>query len=58
MPMPNLIRRRDDNHLLPLLLGTSIVVLLAIVAATIWSRGSLDGRRHPCRVAAPVAGRL
>jgi hypothetical protein len=41
--MSNLIRRRDDNHLLPLLLGASIVVLLAIVAAAIWSRGSLTG---------------
>jgi len=44
--MSNLIRWRDDNHLLPLLLGASIVVLLAIAAAVIWSRGSLTGDTH------------
>ena len=41
--MPNLVRWRDEHHMLPLLLGASIVVLLAIAAAVIWSRGSLLG---------------
>jgi hypothetical protein len=41
--MANLIRRRDENHLLPLLLNASAIVLLAIAAAVIWSRGSLMG---------------
>jgi hypothetical protein len=41
--MSNLIRWRDDNHLMPLLLAASVVVLIAIAAAVVWSRGSLTG---------------
>jgi len=37
----DLIRWRDEHRLLPLLLIASVVVLLAIAAAAIWSRGSL-----------------
>jgi hypothetical protein len=37
----DLIRWRDEHRLLPLLLIASMVVLLAIAAAAIWSRGSL-----------------
>jgi hypothetical protein len=43
--MSNLIRWRDDNHLMPLLLAASVVVLIAIAAAVVWSRGSLTGDR-------------
>ena len=45
--MSNLIRWRNSHPMLPLLLAASIIVLLAVVAAVIWSRGSLlgdDGR--------------
>jgi hypothetical protein len=41
--MSNLIRWRDDNHLMPLLLAASVVVLIAIAAAVVWSRGTLSG---------------
>jgi hypothetical protein len=37
----DLIRWRDEHRLLPLLLIASVVILLAIAAAAIWSRGSL-----------------
>ena len=39
--MDNLLRWRDEHHVLPLVLIASIVVLLAIVAAALWSRGSI-----------------
>lgn len=44
--MSNLIRWRNSHPMLPLLLAASIIVLLAVAAAVIWSRGSLmdDGR--------------
>ena len=41
--MSNLIRWRDEHHMLPLVLAASFVLLLAIAAAVIWSRGSLMG---------------
>src|SRR5665213_1284597 len=41
--MPNLVRWHDEHHMLPLLLVASIVMLLAIAAAVLWSRGSLMG---------------
>jgi hypothetical protein len=41
--MPNLVRWRDDHHMLPLLLVASIIMLVAIAAAVIWSRGTLMG---------------
>jgi hypothetical protein len=41
--MSNLIRWRDSHPLLPLLLVASIIILLAVAAAMIWSRGSLTG---------------
>jgi hypothetical protein len=41
--MSNLIRWRDSHPLLPLLLVASLIVLLAVAAAVIWSRGSLTG---------------
>lgn len=37
--MNNLLRWRDEHHMLPLLLIASIVVLIAIIAAAIWSHG-------------------
>jgi len=37
----DLIRWRDEHRLLPLLFIASVVVLLAIIAAAVWSRGSL-----------------
>jgi hypothetical protein len=36
----DLIRWRDEHRLLPLLLIASVVMLLAITAAAIWSRGA------------------
>ena len=39
--MDNLLRWRDEHHMLPLVLIASIVVLLAIIAAALWSRGSI-----------------
>ena len=44
--MSNLIRWRNSHPMLPLALAASIIVLLAVAAAVIWSRGSLldDGR--------------
>ena len=39
--MHDLIRWRDEHRLLPLLLIASVVMLLAIAAAAIWTRGSL-----------------
>lgn len=39
--MHDLIRWRDEHRILPLLLIASVVMLLAIAAAAIWSRGSL-----------------
>jgi hypothetical protein len=41
--MNNLLRWRDENHILPLLLIASIVLMLAIAAAAIWSRGGIAG---------------
>ena len=41
--MSNLIRWRNSHPMLPLLLAASIIVLLAVAAAVIWSRGSLMG---------------
>jgi hypothetical protein len=41
--MSNLIRWRNSHPLLPLLLAASIIMLLAVAAAVIWSRGSLTG---------------
>lgn len=41
--MSNLIRWRNSHPLLPLALAASIIVLLAVAAAVIWSRGSLAG---------------
>lgn len=41
--MSNLVRWRDEHHMLPLVLAASIVVLLAIAAAVMWSRGSILG---------------
>lgn len=41
--MSNLIRWRSSHPMLPLLLAASIIVLLAVAAAVIWSRGSLMG---------------
>ena len=41
--MPNLIRWHDELRILPLLLIASIVMLLAIAAAVLWTRGSLMG---------------
>jgi hypothetical protein len=41
--MNNLLRWRDDHHMLPLLLAASVVLLLAIAAAVMWSRGTLMG---------------
>src|SRR5665213_1507279 len=41
--MPNLVRWRDEHHMLPLLLVASIVMLVAIAAAVMWSRGTLMG---------------
>jgi hypothetical protein len=37
----DLIRWRDEHRLLPLLLIASVVILLAVAVAAIWSRGSL-----------------
>ena len=39
--MNNLLRWRDEHHMLPLLLIVSIVLLLAIAAAAIWSHGGV-----------------
>lgn len=39
--MDNLLRWRDEHHLLPLVLAASLAVLLAIAAAVLWARGSL-----------------
>jgi hypothetical protein len=41
--MNNLLRWRDEHHMLPLLLAASVMLLLAIAAAVLWSRGSLMG---------------
>lgn len=41
--MSDLIRWRDSHPILPLLLAASIIILLAVAAAVIWSRGSLLG---------------
>ena len=41
--MSSLIRWRNSHPMLPLLLAASIIVLLAVAAAVIWSRGSLMG---------------
>ena len=41
--MNNLLRWRDEHHMLPLLLIASIVLLLAIAAAAIWSHGGVAG---------------
>lgn len=37
--MNHLLRWRDEHHLLPLLLISSVVMLLAIAAGALWSRG-------------------
>jgi hypothetical protein len=39
--MINLLRWRDEYHILPLLLISSVILLLAIAAAALWSRGSI-----------------
>ena len=39
--MSNLIRWRDEHHMLPLVLAASFVLLVAIAAAVLWSRGTL-----------------
>ena len=39
--MNNLLRWRDEHRMLPLLLIASIIVLIAIAAAAIWSRGGV-----------------
>ena len=39
--MNNLLRWRDEHHMLPLLLIFSLVMLLAIAAAAFWARGSI-----------------
>lgn len=39
--MHDLIRWRDEHRILPLLLIVSVVMLLAIAAAAVWSRGTL-----------------
>ena len=36
--MRNLIRWRDDHHMLPLVLAASFVLVVAIGAAVLWSR--------------------
>jgi hypothetical protein len=41
--MNNLLRWRDENRMLPLLLIASIVLLLAIAAAALWSHGGVAG---------------
>jgi hypothetical protein len=40
--MNNLLRWRDEHHMLPLLLIASIVLLLAIAAAALWSHGGIS----------------
>ena len=39
--MNHLLRWRDEHRMLPLLLISSLVMLLAIVAAALWSRGGV-----------------
>lgn len=39
--MNDLLRWRDEHRMLPLLLISSLVLLLAIAAAALWSRGSI-----------------
>lgn len=39
--MNNLLRWRDEHHMLPLLLVASIVVMIAIAIAALWARGSI-----------------
>ena len=39
--MNNLLRWRDEHHMLPLLLIASIILMLAIAAAAIWSHGGI-----------------
>jgi hypothetical protein len=51
--MSNLIRWRDDHHMLPLVLAASFVLVVAIAAAVIWSRGSLLDDQ--ARIASQVA---
>jgi len=41
--MDILLRWRDDHKMLPLLLAASLVVLLAVIAACLWARGSGSG---------------
>ena len=41
--MNNLLRWRDEHHMLPLLLIASVILLLAIAAAAIWSHGGVAG---------------
>lgn len=45
--MNNLLRWRDEHHMLPLLLLASLVMLIAIAAAVLWSRGTLMGDDAP-----------
>ena len=52
--MNNLLRWRDEHHMLPLLLIASIVLLLAIAAAAIWSHGGAE-RDRALRVRAAAA---
>ncbi len=39
--MPDLIRWRDDQGMLPLLLAASLIVLLSVAAAVTWARGGV-----------------
>jgi hypothetical protein len=39
LTMNHLLRWRDEHHLLPLLLISSVVMLLAVAAGALWSRG-------------------
>ncbi|HEY0267413.1 MAG TPA: hypothetical protein VGC16_11710 [Rhizomicrobium sp.] len=39
--MTNLIRWRDEQGMLPLLLAASLILLLAVAAAVVWARGGV-----------------
>lgn len=43
----DLVRWRDEHHMLPLLLIASVIVLVAIGAAVVWSRGTLLAEEAP-----------
>ena len=44
--MNDLLRWRDEHRMLPILLVASIILLLAIAAAAIWSHGGLSEIEH------------